>query len=405
MQSMAVLSCWVMGALQGAILILVPEMMLQGQLSALQLALPLSLGTFVFMCCSGHWGKLLDAHYAANKSLVLVIRWVLLGFLISQLSFIAFMQFSDFKGLFLVFALCLSRIIHGLFCSAIIPSAQLALSRNDKKGEKLVWSSVATNVGRVTAPLLTFVPVDLNYFSLWFIAAITFTAFILAWFNKDKAQPINDNFSSIKTSSENESIEVFSLLKNPLLLSICTAAVLISLFSSQLQFSLGPLLLGTFSDANLASEMTAKLLFAASASALISLFILYRPLSRFPKIFLSVIAGSFITGGCLFVMQQQLIVAVILISAALSMAPAWYTALAMHASKKNKAWTSATISQGHTLGNAFGGLLGGLLLVLGQQLLLSSFILFMVLILLAWLTIFSRSNSYNQSQKSLITES
>lgn len=404
MQSMAVLSCWVMGALQGAILILVPEMMLQGQLSALQLALPLSLGTLVFMCCSGHWGKLLDAHYAANKSLVLVIRWVLLGFLISQLSFIAFMQFSDFKGLALVFALCLSRVIHGLFCSAIIPSAQLILSRNDKKGEKLVWSSIATNVGRVTAPLLTFVPVDLNYFSLWFIATITFTAFILAWFNKDKPQPINDNLFAVKTSSGNESNEVFSLLKNPLLLSICVAAVLISLFSSQLQFSLGPLLLHTLSYASLASEMTALLLFAASASALISLFILYRPLSHFPKIFLSVIAGSFITGCCLLVMQQQLIVAVILISAALSMAPAWYTALAMHASKNNKARTSATISQGHTLGNAFGGLLGGLLLVLGQQLLLSSFILFMVLILLAWLTIFSRSSSYNQSQKSLTTE-
>ena len=405
MLSMAVLSCWVMGALQGAILILVPEMMLQGQLSALQLALPLSLGTFVFMCFSGYWGKLLDAHFAANESLVLVIRWVLLGFLISQLSFIAFIQFSDFKGLFLVFALCLSRIIHGLFCSAIIPSAQLALSRSDKKGEKLVWSSIATNVGRVTAPLLTFVPADINYFSLWFIAAITFTAFILAWFNQDKPQPIGGNLSSMDTSSENESIEIFSLLNNPLLLSICVTAVLISLFSSQLQFSLGPLLLNTLSNANLASEMTAQLLFAASASALISLFILYRPLSCFPKIFLSVIAVSFITGCCLFAMQQQFIVAVVLISAALSMAPAWYTALAIHASKHNKARTSATISQGHTLGNAFGGLLGGLLLVLSQQLLLSSFILFMVMILLAWLTIFSRSNSYNQSQKLLITES
>ena len=56
MQSVVILSCWVLGALQGAILILVPEIMVEGQLSALQLALPLSLGTFVFMYCSGQWG-------------------------------------------------------------------------------------------------------------------------------------------------------------------------------------------------------------------------------------------------------------------------------------------------------------------------------------------------------------
>ena len=405
MQSMAVISCWVMGALQGAILILVPEMMSSSQLSALQLALPLSLGTFVFMCCSGYWGKLLDLRNMMNESIAYVLRWVLLGFLISQISFIVFVQFSDLKGVLLVFFLCVTRVVHGLFCSAIIPSTQLALSHRDKNGEKLVWSSIATNVGRLTAPLLTFVPINLDYFSLWFIASVTFIAFILTWFNQDKPQSINHNLPSLKSTSENKSIEVFSLLKNPLLLSVCFTAVLISLFSSQLQFSLGPLLLDTLSNASLASEMTAKVLFAASASALISLFILYRPLSLFPRIFLSVIAGSFITGCCLFVMQQQLIVAVILISAALSMAPAWYTALAMHASKSNKARTSATISQGHTLGNAFGGMLGGLLLVLGQRSVLLSFILLMVLILFAWLTVFRQANRYKKDQTLFITGS
>lgn len=421
MQGMAVLSCWVLGALQGAILILVPEMMLQGEISAFALALPLSLGTFVFMCCSGWWGHLLDKRTSANQSILVIVRWVLLGFLVSQLSFIGFLQFSEFQGISLVIALCLARVLHGMFCSAIIPSAQLTLSHNDKNGEKLVWSSIATNIGRLTAPLLTFVPIDMNYFSLWFIASVTLIAGVIAWFSqKDNVDASNaaideqslsyplttqevslDALNQHTSSAPIQSIktESFSLLTNPLLISVCIAAVLITLFSSQLQFSLGPMLLAQFGSAELASNMTASLLFAASASALVSLFILYRPLSRSPILFIFVISASFIGGSLLFVMQKQLIVAVVLISAALSMAPAWYTALAIHASKYNKARTSAAVSQGHTLGNAFGGLAGGLLLILGQQALLLSFILLMVLILCAGGMVYHRGHRVNTTNK------
>ena len=421
MQGMAVLSCWVLGALQGAILILVPEMMIQGEISAFALALPLSLGTFVFMCCSGWWGHLLDKRASANQSILVIVRWVLLGFLVSQLSFIGFLQFSEFQGISLVIALCLARVLHGMFCSAIIPSAQLTLSHNDKKGEKLVWSSIATNIGRLTAPLLTFVPTDMNYFSLWFIASVTLIAVVIAWFSqKDNVDasdaaideqslsyPLTTQEVSLDALTQHTSsapiqsvkTESFSLLINPLLISVCIAAVLITLFSSQLQFSLGPMLLAQFGNAELASNMTASLLFAASASALVSLFIVYRPLSRSPILFIFVISASFIAGSLLFVMQKQLIVAVVLISAALSMAPAWYTALAIHASKYNKARTSAAVSQGHTLGNAFGGLAGGLLLILGQQALLLSFILLMVLILCAGGMVYHRGHRVNTTNK------
>lgn len=419
MQGMAVLSCWVLGALQGAILILVPTMMLQGEISAFALALPLSLGTFVFMCCSGWWGHLLDKRASANQSILVIVRWVLLGFLASQLSFIAFLQFSEFQGVNLVIALCLARVLHGLFCSAIIPSAQLTLSYNDKKGEKLVWSSIATNIGRLTAPLLTFVPIDINYFSLWFIASVTLVAAVIAWFShnanvgndakedQNPPYPLTTQEVSLDALTQHTSptsigpvkTEVFSLVANPLLISVCIAAVLITLFSSQLQFSLGPLLLVQFGSAELASNMTASLLFAASASALVSLFILYRPLSGSPILFIFVISASFVAGSLLFVMQKQLIVAVVLISAALSMAPAWYTALAIHASKYNKARTSAAVSQGHTLGNACGGLAGGLLLILGQQALLLSFILLMVLILCAGGMVYQRGHRVNTANK------
>jgi len=439
---MAILSCWVLGALQGAILILVPEMMLQGHLSAFELALPLSLGTFVFMCCSGWWGDLLDKRSLANQSLMSIIRWVLLGFLVSQLSFLILLQFSQFQGLSLIIGLCFARVLHGLFCSAIIPSAQLTLSHHDEKGEKLIWSSIATNIGRLTAPLLTFVPVEINYFSLWFIAFVTCVAAVLAWWNsaawktsriinemtqsnlvqsihstdlhKNKVvlidshglnnQTLNADALSFDVTSTTK-IEKFSLSNNPLLLSVCTIAVLVTLFSSQLQFSLGPLLLAQFGNADLASKMTASLLFAASASALVSLFLLYRPLSRSPILFISVISVCFIAGSLLFVMQQHLIVAVILISAALSMAPAWYTALAIHASKSSKARTSAAVSQGHTLGNVLGGLAGGLLLILGQQSLLVSFILLMALILCAGGVVYHRGHRLNISDQIIIAKS
>lgn len=398
MQSIVVLSCWVLGALQGAILILVPEMMQQGQLSALQLALPLSLGTLIFMCCSGYWGKLLDARVAQNRGLLSILRWLLSGFLLSQLSFILLLQFSALTGVSLVIALCLSRIMHGIFCSAIIPNAQLVLSRNDKKGEKLVWSSIATNIGRLTAPLLTFVPIAVPYFSLWFIATLLLIAVILACLKSENIKARGELSPANNSLNSTEKVQLFTFLSNPLLLSVCISALLLSLFSSQLQFSLGPLLLVQLSDATLASDRTAGLLFAASASALISLSVLYRPLIRYPKLFLLFIACCFLLGSCLFALQQQLLVAVILISSALSMAPTWYSALAIHASEQHKARTSAAVSQGHTLGNALGALLAGALLMLGQQLLLLSFILLMASILLAWLAVYRQAEKLNERQ-------
>lgn len=395
MQGMLVLACWVMGALQGAILILVPEMMSQGQLSAMQLAIPLSIGTFVFMLCSGRWGKLLDQRHAQQQPLAMLVRWVLLGFLVSQVAFVVLLQADVLQGGYLILALCAARVIHGSFCSAIIPSAQLLLSSKDKKGEKLLWSSVATNIGRITAPLLTFVPVQISYFSLWFIAAVTLCAFVGVCFLKSpKSTPSTSNEvldTTIIEPSSKQQYPPFSLFSQALLLTICMTAVLISLFSAQLQFSLGPLLLAKFSDPTLASEMTATLLFAASAGALVSLSLLYRPLSRLPKLFLLIISSSLVAGSCLFALQAQLIVAVVLISAALSMAPVWYSALAIHASHHHKARTSAAIAQGHTLGNALGALLGGALLIFGESALFLSFSVQMILIVLAWLIIYQQS--------------
>ena len=398
MQGMAVLSCWVLGALQGAILILIPKMMLQGQLTALQLALPLSLGTLIFMAFCGQWGHLLDKRFSAKQSLLVVVKWVLLGFIISQLSFILLLQYSELTGTLLLFALCVSRVLHGIFCSAIIPSAQLSLSRGDIKGERLVWSSIATNVGRLTAPLLTFVPINNDYFSLWFILTVTVFALLIACFSHDSKQHLDPAFTAINHGKVIAPTPLFSFFSPRLLVIVCISALLLSLFSSQLQFSLGPLLLAQYNSATLATEMTAHLLFAASASALISLFIVYRLLSRYPAIFLMTISTALIVGCCLFVLQQQLMLAVILISAALSMAPAWYTALAMHASQFHKARTSAAVSQGHTLGNAFGGLVGGALLLLGEQSLLVSFILLTSCMLATWFAIYlqaSRSTERN----------
>ncbi len=57
MKAIVGLSCWVLGALQGVILILVPVMMAQGQLTAWMIAIPLSLGTFIFFCWFWLLGK------------------------------------------------------------------------------------------------------------------------------------------------------------------------------------------------------------------------------------------------------------------------------------------------------------------------------------------------------------
>ena len=89
-------------------------------------------------------------------------------------------------------------------------------------------------------------------------------------------------------------------------------------------------------------------------------------------------------------------------SAALSMAPVWYTALAMHASQNNKARTSATVSQGHTLGNALGGVVAGIFLAFGLEFLLMSLVFFMLLILLACFSAYWQSKRVSHRQKYLL---
>ncbi len=403
MKGIVVLSCWVLGALQGAILILVPQMMQQGQLDAWMLAIPISFGTFVFVICSRLWGRVFDRLVSQANLLFLVLKFVLLGFALSQFSFLFLFAFTDLKGTSLVVALCLSRIIHGIFCSAVIPLSQLWLSQGDKRGEQLVWANISTNIGRLTVPLLTFVPFDIAYFSLWFVLAVTLAALLLTFFISVRIRNCPG-----QQGTGNEAVPPLlrhSDLSGPRSIGgshtegkrlsfalVWLTAFFVTLFSAQLQFSLGPVLTERLSTAVLAGEMTARLLFAASLSSLFSLFVIYRPLSQSPRVFLVVIGVCLVSGSALFVKQTQLIPAVMLISAALSMAPAWYTALAMHATHSKKAQVSALISQGHTLGNAIGALLAGLLLAFESQYLMYSFLVLMGLILWCWLRLYHSSS-------------
>lgn len=395
MKGIVVLSCWVLGALQGGILILVPQMMQQGQIDALELALPLSLGTFVFVFASGKWGRLIDKRVSEDASLLVLFRIVLLGFLFSQVGFVALFSFTDLTGFMLVISLCITRILHGMFCSAIIPTAQLLLSQDDQRGEKLVWANIATNIGRLTAPLLIFVPINIDYFSLWFIAGTTACAFVMTCLIRDDGRIKHQASDKVKPQQDALSFPFFkTLFKRPklqLLMLVCVTGWMITLFSAQLQFSLGPLLLATFNSPEQASELTAVLLFTASVSALVALFLVYKPLSKLPLLFVSTVGACLLIGTILFIQQRGLIISVALISTALSMAPAWYTAFAMRLTAHKKAQISATISQSHTLGNAFGGLLGGTLFTLGLSTLFSSFLAITVLIILGLFLLYQRS--------------
>ena len=408
MKAIVGLSCWVLGALQGAILILVPVMMDQGELTAWMIAIPLSLGTFVFVIGSGYWGKWLDRCVEAKRPLTFVLTLILFGFTVSQLSFLALLESHQFTGISLVIGLCLSRILHGMFCSGIIPTAQLWLSQKDKQGEKLVWVTISTNIGRVTAPLLTFVPFNIDYFSLWFIAAITLLSCLLCLvmlcyqrmnFRLTKLQ---HTAPEILLKTVNPDLDKAKTTASFLGFTVITTAFLITLFSSQLQFSLGPILShnGVLTSLQ-ASEETAQLLLSASISALVSLFVLYKFLIRSIPLFLIFITVSFVSGTLLFVLQVQLMLSVMLISSALAMAPAWYTAAAMRSTETRKARVSASISQSHTLGNAFGALLAGLLLTWDSNYLLPVFVILMLLIVLGWSRLYRQSTRLNRDAVNL----
>lgn len=395
MKAIVGLSCWVLGALQGAILILVPVMMVQGKLTAWMIAIPLSLGTFIFVIGSGYWGKWLDRCVASKRPLTLVLTLILFGFTLSQLSFLALLESSQLTGISLIIGLCFSRVLHGLFCSGVIPTAQLWLSQKDRCGEKLVWVTISTNIGRLTAPLLTFLALDIEYFSLWFVAAMTALAFVLSCLMLVKLLITKDAESLLVTN--HISLDA-SAHKNMKLSgsTVIVTAFLITLFSSQLQFSLGPLLSNGLMTATQASAMVAELLLSASVSALVSLFFLYKLLIRSTPFFLVFITVSFFVGTILFVLQIQLMLSVMLISSALAMAPAWYTAVAMRSTDNQKAQVSASISQGHTLGNAFGALLAGLLLTWDSHYLFLGFAILMVLIVLGWLRLYRQLAPLNQ---------
>lgn len=421
------LSCWVLGALQGAILILVPVMMEQGEVTAWMIAIPLALGTFIFVVGSGYWGRWLDRCVANQRPLSVVLTLILFGFTLSQLSFLSLLESNQLTGTSLIIGLCLSRVLHGMFCSGVIPTAQLWLSQKDKQGEKLIWVTISTNMGRVTAPLLTFVPIDVTYFSLWFILFITLLAcisccFLMCYqrnnkqfnflsslkyrlkdFNEAAASPTT---TSTTTSPTTVTTRVTTNTIARLASTIMMTAFFITLFSSQLQFSLGPILSANgVLTALQASAMTAQLLLSASISALFSLFVLYKLLIRSTLVFLSFITLSFALGTVLLVLDIQLMLSVILICSALAMAPVWYTATAMSSTETRKARVSASISQAHTLGNAFGALLAGLLLTWNSDYLFLGFAILTVLIVLGWLRLYRQSTSLNNAVVNLPRQS
>ncbi|MFT7683208.1 MAG: MFS family permease [Moritella dasanensis] len=416
------LSCWVLGALQGAILILVPVMMEQGEVTAWMIAIPLALGTFIFVVGSGYWGRWLDRCVANQRPLSLVLTLILFGFTLSQLSFLSLLESNQLTGTNLIIGLCLSRVLHGMFCSGVIPTAQLWLSQKDKQGEKLIWVTISTNMGRVTAPLLTFLPVDVTYFSLWFVLFITLLACIsccfLMCYQRDNKQfnllsslkyRLKDDDEAATFSTTTPTASTTRVTTNTierLASTIMMTAFFITLFSSQLQFSLGPILSANgVLTALQASAMTAQLLLSASISALFSLFVLYKLLIRSTPVFLSFITLSFVLGTVLLVLGIQLMLSVILISSALAMAPVWYTATAMGSTETRKARVSASISQAHTLGNAFGALLAGSLLTWNSDYLFLGFVILMVLIVLGWLRLYRQSTPLNNAVENLPRQS
>jgi len=343
MKAIVGLSCWVLGALQSVILILVPIMMEQGQLAAWMIAIPFSLGTFIFVVGSGYWGRWLDRCVAKKRPLSGILTLILFGFALSQLSFLVLLESRQLIGIDLIIGLC--------FVAAIIVLALL-----------------------LSCLMLCKLPTK-----------------------KDAESLLVTNYIFLD-SSAHKNIKLIGS-------TVIVTAFLITLFSSQLQFSLGPLLSNGLMTAAQASAMVAKLLLSASVSVLFSLFVLYKLLIRSTPFFLVFITVSFSIGTLLFVMQTQLILRVMLISSALAMAPAWFTAVAMRSTDNQKAQVSASISQGHTLGNAFGALLVGLLLAWDSHYLFPGLVILMLLIVLGWSRLYQQSTRLNHAAVNLPRQS
>lgn len=332
---------------------LIPYLSEALELSLSSIIASFALGTALFLFGAPFWSK-----YSEISGRFKTLGFGLCGLMVSFYLIVLLMVYSsELVEQTKLAILISSRIIYGLFSSAIVPVSQLTRSDMASSSEQMnsMFShSLSLNLGRALGPLIILSGSD-QYLGLLIIVATWTILPILLCFTveEDSRQASND-----ASSSKN--------LKSQIMLPL-GITILFTTFTGILHSSLGVTISEVFNlHGKQASMLTAKVLFAGSIVMAVTQILGIRFLKNeivrgltFGLIFLA--AGSIV----LIVMSQniELWLAVALICAGLALIyPTNLTLFHRKFRNSNISGAMGLLASGNTIGYAVGGALASVFL-------------------------------------------
>ena len=295
------LSCWplafsagLLGIGQNGLLVVLPVLVIQTNLSLSVWAALLMLGSMLFLPSSPWWGKQISL--TGSKTVVL---WALGGYGVSftllGLGSVLMATGAVTKAVGLGI-LIIARIVYGLTVSAMVPACQVwALQRAGEGNRMAALATISSGLscGRLFGPLCAAAMLVIHPLApVWMLmAAPVWAVVMLLRLPGTPPQP----------TPERKSV---SLKRDFLPYLLC--AMLLAAAMSMMQLGLSPALTRQFdTDTTTISQQVAWLLGLSAIAALIAQFVVLRP-QRLTPVALLLSAGVLMSSGLAIMLTEQL---------------------------------------------------------------------------------------------------
>ncbi|WP_427048306.1 MFS transporter [Escherichia coli] len=295
------LSCWplafsagLLGIGQNGLLVVLPVLVIQTNLSLSVWAALLMLGSMLFLPSSPWWGKQISL--TGSKTVVL---WALGGYGVSFTLLglgsvlMATGAVTTAVGLGI---LIIARIVYGLTVSAMVPACQVwALQRAGEGNRMAALATISSGLscGRLFGPLCAGAMLVIHPLApVWMLMAAPVWAVVVCRATAE---------ASPQPTPERKSV---SLKRDCLPYLLC--AMLLAAAMSMMQLGLSPALTRQFdTDTTTISQQVAWLLGLSAIAALIAQFVVLRP-QRLTPVALLLSAGVLMSSGLAIMLTEQL---------------------------------------------------------------------------------------------------
>ncbi|ELA5616747.1 MFS transporter [Escherichia coli] len=296
------LSCWplafsagLLGIGQNGLLVVLPVLVIQTNLSLSVWAALLMLGSMLFLPSSPWWGKQISL--TGSKTVVL---WALGGYGVSFTLLglgsvlMATGAVTTAVGLGI---LIIARIVYGLTVSAMVPACQVwALQRAGEGNRMAALATISSGLscGRLFGPLCAAAMLVIHPLApVWMLMAAPVWAVVMLLRLPGTPPP--------QPTPERKSV---SLKRDCLPYLLC--AMLLAAAMSMMQLGLSPALTRQFdTDTTTISQQVAWLLGLSAIAALIAQFVVLRP-QRLTPVALLLSAGVLMSSGLAIMLTEQL---------------------------------------------------------------------------------------------------